>query len=141
MHNPSSLRLTRPDAIKLSALAEDLARLTTNVGVQVELLEEVIDLAHIVPPNDIPADVVTLNSRAVFEDIVTGAQHQITLVLPNELDPAGGSISVISPIGRALLGRAVGDTVEVHVPHGRTRHVRLVDVPFQPEAHARHAPG
>jgi len=141
MNNPSSLRLTRPDAIKLSALAQNLTRLTSNADAHIEQLEEVIALADIVPPDDIPADVVTLNSRAVFEDIVTGMHHQITLVLPNELDPKGGSISVISPIGRALLGRAVGDTVAVDIPHGRTRHVRLLEVPFQPEAHARRAPG
>jgi len=130
--------LTRPDAIRLTALAQNLTRRTTNADAQVEQLEEIIALASIVPPDAIPSDVVTLNSRAVFEDVGTGTHHQITLVLPNELDPAGGSVSVISPIGSALLGRAVGDTVEVHVPHGRTRHVRLVEVPFQPEAHARH---
>lgn len=133
------LRVTQDDAIKLSALAEDLSRFPANLEEQAELLRDVLELAEIVPSDDISPEVVTLNSQVLFEDVATAKSQRVTLVLPGEAEPTAGRISVVSPMGRALLGRQVGDLVEVSVPHGQTRSVRLLEIPYQPEAQAQRA--
>ncbi len=135
MKSQSPLHVTRPDAIKLSALIEHLS---VTRGEQADLLQEVLDYADIVPSTSITAEVVTLNSRVVIEDALTGKATEITLVLPDQFDPAAGRISVVSPMGRALLGRRVGDVVAVQVPQGESREVRLKEIPYQPEAHGIH---
>jgi regulator of nucleoside diphosphate kinase len=135
MKSQSPTHVTRPDAIKLSALIEHLS---VTRGEQADLLQEVLDLADIVPSSSITPEVVTLKSRVEIEDALTGQAREITLVLPDQFDPAAGRISVVSPMGRALLGRRVGDVVEVQVPAGDTRAIRLKAIPYQPEAHGIH---
>ncbi|RPI42952.1 MAG: nucleoside diphosphate kinase regulator [Betaproteobacteria bacterium] len=135
MKTESRLRVTRPDAIKLAALADNLARLPSDLAEQADLLREVIDLAQIVTSDSIPPEVVTLDSEVLFEDAASGKTARITLVLPDAFDSAAGRISVVSPMGRSLLGREVGDEVEVSVPRGEVRRVRVLAIPYQPEAH------
>lgn len=135
MHSSSTVRVTRPDAIKLSRLVE---RLAPTLGEQADLLQEVLDLAEIVPSETIPPEVATLGSQLVIEDRDAAATQRITLVLPHEADAAAGRISVVSPVGRALLGRAVGESVEVRLPNGATRRVDIGAIPYQPEANGIH---
>ena len=89
--------------------------------------------ATIVDPRAIPADVVTMNSEVVYEDLDTGTRRTVRIVYPHKSNVANGNISVLAPIGSALLGLRVGQTIEWSVPHGRKR-VKLVDVRYQPEA-------
>jgi transcription elongation factor GreA len=67
----------------------------------------------------IPRGVVAYGSRVTIADVDSGDETEYRIVFPEEVDAASGAISLSSPIGRALLNKAVGDEVEEHTPSGR----------------------
>lgn len=93
------------------------------------------DLAHaeIVAPNDVPADVSTMNTRVELRDLDNGNRIRFTFVSPAEADIAQGKISVLSPLGTAMLGYRVGDVFEWPALNGKWR-LKVVHVQVQPEA-------
>jgi regulator of nucleoside diphosphate kinase len=97
-------------------------------------LESELERADIVDARDVPPDVVTMNSRVVFEDATTGKTTEVTIVFPQDADLAQGRISVLAPVGTALLGLAEGDSIVWPFPDGSSRCLRVVEVTFQPEA-------
>lgn len=103
-------------------------------GKGLEKLESELVRANVVPRGEIPGDVVTMNSRVVFENETTGERREVTLVYPGNADIDAGRISVLVPIGTALLGLRVGQSIEWVLPGGEKQRYRIVDVPFQPEA-------
>ncbi len=103
-------------------------------GKRFEKLESELVRARVVPREEIPEDVVTMNSRVVFENETTGERREITLVYPGNADIDAGRISVLVPIGTALLGLRVGQSIDWELPGGEKQRYRIVDVPFQPEA-------
>jgi regulator of nucleoside diphosphate kinase len=121
----------------------DLSRLKelVNVGISfkerdrdyLESLRNELDRAHVVEPAAIPRDIVTMNSQVRIEDMDTGDENIYTLVFPSEARIAEKKVSVLAPIGTAMLGCRVGDTVDWSVPAG-TRKVRIKEIPYQPEA-------
>lgn len=96
-------------------------------------LEAELDRAQIVTPNQIPGDVVTMNSQARVRDLNSNDEMVFTLVFPAEADYERGRLSVLAPIGTALLGYRAGDTVEWEVPGG-VRRLKIEQVLYQPEA-------
>jgi regulator of nucleoside diphosphate kinase len=96
-------------------------------------LEEEMKRAHIVSPQEIPSDVVTMNSQVLLCDIDTLETMTYTLVFPKDADIDSGSISVLAPVGTAILGYRQGDIVEWPVPAG-IRRLRIEKVLYQPEA-------
>lgn len=116
---------------------EDLDRLLKLVelpGNRWEMLERELVRATVVPRENIPADVVTMNSRVVFENETTGERREVTLVYPGNSDIDAGKISVLVPVGTALLGLRVGQSIDWELPGGEKQRFRIVKVPFQPEA-------
>jgi regulator of nucleoside diphosphate kinase len=99
-----------------------------------ELLEEELQRATIVEPSRIPANVVTMNSVVSFEDVDTGQRSEVTLVYPSAASGMAGRVSILAPIGSALLGLSVGDSIDWPVPGGRSRHLKVTAVHYQPEA-------
>lgn len=97
-------------------------------------LSSLLDAAEIVPTRSIPDRVVTLYTRAVVSNRDTDARHTLTLCYPQDADPASGFVSVLSPIGMALLGRYVGSTVTYTTPTGATHRLVIEELLFQPEA-------
>lgn len=97
-------------------------------------LAGVLDGADVVPSRAVEADVVTMYSQAQVLDAATGERSTLTLCYPQDADPAAGCVSVLSPVGRALLGLRVGDVAQWATPNGGTQSVRIVALPFQPEA-------
>ena len=97
-------------------------------------LESELERADIVDARDVPPDVVTMNSRVVFEDANTGKTTEVTIVFPQEADLERGRVSVLAPVGTALLGLAQGDSIVWPFPDGSSRCLRVVEVTFQPEA-------
>ncbi len=77
-----------------------------------------LDRAIIVSPDEIPAGVITMDSTVMVEDLTTGMRRQITLVYPTDANPDLGRISVLAPLGTALLGFREGDEVEWRMPGG-----------------------
>ena len=96
-------------------------------------LEEELDHAEVIPPPAMPPDVVTLSSRVRVRDLATGEGFVYTLVLPLDADFARGRISVLAPLGTAILGQRVGDVIEVRAPGG-IRRLRVENILYQPEA-------
>ena len=99
-----------------------------------EALEDELDRAHVVPSENVPGEAVTMNSRILFQDEETGKQRAITVVYPHDADPRQGRISVLAPIGSALLGLSIGQTIEWPLPNGNKRVLRVVRIDYQPEA-------
>ncbi|QRK07071.1 nucleoside diphosphate kinase regulator [Archangium violaceum] len=99
-----------------------------------EMLEQELARAEIMSAQEVPADVVTMNSTVVFEDEETGSRREVTLCYPQDARSDEGRISVLAPIGSALIGLSVGQSIEWPFPGGRTRTLRIVAVPYQPEA-------
>lgn len=81
-----------------------------------------------------PGNVVTMNSRVVFKDEETSESREVSLVYPKDSDPQQGRISVFAPVGAALLGLSVGQTIDWPLPQGRLKRYRVVEVVYQPEA-------
>jgi regulator of nucleoside diphosphate kinase len=80
-----------------------------------------------------------MNSRVQYEDVKTHEQGTVTIVYPADADAVSGRISVLSPVGAALLGEAEGSEVELPLPHGQTRRIRIESVLYQPEAEGDYA--
>ncbi|HOP41263.1 MAG TPA: nucleoside diphosphate kinase regulator [Geobacteraceae bacterium] len=89
--------------------------------------------AKIVDSRDVPPTVVTMNTRLRFLDLDDGSQTEVTLVFPAQANIDEGKISVLSPIGTALLGYAKGDKIEWMVPAG-ARRIQIEDILYQPES-------
>lgn len=128
MSNPPQIHLTQDDADRLFRLVE------SQPGKRFEKLESELLRAKVVPREKIPADVVTMNSRVIFENETTGERREVTLVYPGSADIDAGMISVLVPIGTALLGLRVGQSIDWELPGGASQRYRIVAVPFQPEA-------
>jgi regulator of nucleoside diphosphate kinase len=90
--------------------------------------------ADIVPSRRVAPDVVTVNSIVSFRDQATETVHKVTIVYPQEMSIAERRISVLSPVGRALLGQVVGSTSRVELPDGTYREIRVLELHYQPEA-------
>ena len=97
-------------------------------------LAELIDAAEVVTPQTVAPDVVTMLSRVRVADPAGGAERSLTLCYPPEADAARGFISVLSPLGTALLGLRVGETARWRGADGRETALNLRAIEFQPEA-------
>ena len=135
----SSIWLTAQDYNRLRLLLAELTRQSRSMQAGVDTLEELLDFARVVNPEKVPHNVVTMNSRVLFEDVRTGENGTVTIVYPGDVDPTSGKISVLSPVGAALLGEAEGNEVELPLPHGQVRRIRISNVLYQPEAQGDYA--
>ncbi len=97
-----------------------------------EMLASELEHASVVPSEEIPPDVVTMHSRVLIEDVETGVEVAYTLEFPAAANKLG-RLSILAPIGTALLGYKEGDVIEWPVPKG-VRRVRVLAVLYQPEA-------
>ena len=98
-----------------------------------EALEWELNRATIVDHHEVPADVVTMNSDVVYEDVATKVRREVRVVFPKDADARRGWVSVLAPIGSALLGLRVGQEIEWPLPTG-TKRIRVVEVRDQPDA-------
>lgn len=98
-----------------------------------EDLQAELDRATIVEPQDMPHDVVTMNSTVIFRIDPSGMEFSLTLVYPNDIGDGTGKISVLAPVGSALLGLREGDEIFWPKPGGGSLQVRIKKVVYQPE--------
>lgn len=124
-----SIYITEADKRRLGPLVEALK----NSRDDIRALQTELELANVVRPADIPPDVITMNSKARLRDLDTGEEETYTLVFPDKASIDDGRISVVAPVGTAMLGHRVGDEFEWQVPAGSVRF-RVEDVLYQPEA-------
>lgn len=133
MMNPAPpLTLSTHDARRLESLLHTLPP-----GPAVSRLEEELARGQLVEPADMPPHIVTMNSRVRCVEELTERVHELQLVFPRDADAASGRISVLAPVGSALLGLGVGDSIEWPVPGGRNLRLRVTEVVWQPEANGQ----
>ncbi|HCE91893.1 MAG: nucleoside diphosphate kinase regulator [Burkholderiales bacterium GWA2_64_37] len=131
--------MARKPQIILSSLDVDriealLAAIPASVFPGKADLQAELDRADVVPPEDIPPNVVTMNSTVQFSILETGKGFCLTLVYPRDADGTADRISIFAPVGSALLGLAVGDELAWPGPGGKSMTVRVKDILYQPES-------
>lgn len=102
--------------------------LPSHSGPAGEALAESLDAAKVVPAPELPSSVVSMNSIVEYVEVPGGTIREIILVHPSAADVGAGRVSVLSPVGRALLGRAVGTVCDVTVPGGQKLVVKITGV-------------
>lgn len=122
MRSQDDLIIAQSDYQKLTALLHA----ANNEGV--DLLEEELSRASIVADDQLPKDVVSMNSTVKFTDLDTGYETVITLVFPHDADIEQSKISVLAPIGSALIGLRVGQKIEWPILNGKAKNLKVVSV-------------
>jgi regulator of nucleoside diphosphate kinase len=128
-----AIYITARDAEKLHDLIWKAQRTEYRHSTYLQMLSGELARAVIVEENAVPPDVITMNTEVSLVDIDTGEEMLFTLVFPEEADPIQGKISVLAPIGTAMLGYRVGDDFEWETPDGK-RKFHVEKVIYQPEA-------
>lgn len=99
-----------------------------------QALREEMDRAHVLSPDQVPADLVTMNSTVTCVEEIGGKERVLTLTYPAEADAAQGRVSVFAPVGAALLGLTIGQSIDWTTPDGQPLRLRVVAIKYQPEA-------
>jgi len=120
--------LTRLDHVRLTRLLAQAS------GAVADYLREMLDLNEPVDSKAVAPTVVTMNSRVLLEDSAGGDPACLTVCYPADVDPARGYVSVLSPVGSALLGVRLGELARWQAPDGRQHAARVLGVLYQPEA-------
>jgi regulator of nucleoside diphosphate kinase len=127
------IHITQFDLERLRKLLFDAQSTDYRKSEYLERLQMEINRAEVVLPKDIPSEVVTMNSTVCIEDLDTKEEEIYTLVFPENADLSQGKISILAPVGTAMLGYEVGDSFEWEVPEGK-RRLRVKRILYQPEA-------
>ena len=125
MANSNELLVSARDAEMLAAVLED-RRPHRPDAEAANALADLLMEAQFVPHEHLPADRVAMNSRVTYEEEPGGRRRTVMLVHPAEADAAAGRISVLTPIGRALLGRQPGATIDAGASLGRALSIRIL---------------
>ena len=134
----NNIIITGPDMEKLRHLLDFLRASANQEQQHLVVLEEELDRARMMPPFEVPPDVVTMNSKVRLTDLQNGKKLTYTLVFPRDANFDQGKISILAPVGTAILGYRTGDVIEWKVPAGM-RRLRVEEILHQPEAADRAA--
>lgn len=110
-----------------------LTRLLEHDGADLDALEAELARALVLRPSAVPETVVTMNSEVEYEETETQIRRVVRVVYPRDADAARGRVSVLAPVGSALLGLRVGQSIRWPLPAG-PRTIRVVAIRYQPEA-------
>ena len=124
------ITLSSQDLDRIEAL---LAALPASALAGKAELQAELDRAEVLPPEEMPATVVTMNSTVKFSIMETGKEFCLTLVYPRDMDGSADRISIFAPVGAALLGLSVDDELVWPGPGGKAMTVRVTEIVFQPE--------
>ena len=130
MSTKPPITLSRVDLERIEALLE---RAPAADAATVKALRAELDRAEVVEPTEMPAQIVTMNSTVTFTDDDNGEKLTLTLVYPAAAGTPG-TVSIMAPVGSALLGLKRGQKIDWPTPDGRQRRLRVLDVSYQPEA-------
>ena len=134
MGKETNIYITKPDHERLTKLIEIARERERDTSREyLNSLEEELDRAEVVEQKDIPADVITMRSTVRLKDLATSEELIYRLVFPTEANYDEGKISVLAPVGTAMLGYRRGNVIEWQVPSG-VRRLSVEEVLFQPES-------
>jgi regulator of nucleoside diphosphate kinase len=131
MYRERLAEMRPPIAIDANHLARlsALSSMTSGPMVEVsEYLREELDRAHVLPAEKLRPDIVNLGSHVEFRDEQTGKVREIILVYPVDADIARRRVSVLTPVGTALLGLSVSQTISFHTRTGERRELTVLKV-------------
>lgn len=131
MHRDRIAEMRPPIAIDVNHFARlsALSSLTNAPMMEVcEYLREELDRAHVLPAEKLRPDIVSLGSQVEFRDEQTGKIQEITLVYPLDADITCRRVSVLTPVGAALLGLSVNQTISFHARNGERRELTVLQV-------------
>ena len=126
MANHHELLVSFPDAAALGLMLGERRRHHALEAAAADALADVLMEARLVPGEALPADRVAMNSRVTYEELPGGARRSVVLSYPLDADAAAGRVSVLSPVGMSLLGRAPGAVVAPPMPDGRALRIRVL---------------
>lgn len=126
-----AIKITSTDFDRLDALLE---RPQYRHLPAAEALRQELERAEVVEPEQMPSGVVTMRSVARCVEEGEGREYELTLVYPDEADGAAGRVSVLAPVGTAMLGLSVGQEIDWPGPGGKVLRLRVLAVTYQPEA-------
>lgn len=125
--------ITEFDLQRLQGLIEDMEEFPARDNRYLDELSAELLRAEVVAPQEIPPQVITMNSRVRLQDLDSKVEVEYTLVFPPEANLDHGKISVLAPVGMAMIGYRVGDTITWQVPAG-TKRLKVKKILYQPEA-------
>lgn len=128
-----NITITAMDHEELTYAIAAAGKLSERGRAEMSALRGELNRAEIVAVQDVPPDVITMNSCAELLDLETDERIELTLVFPVDANIEAGKISVLAPLGTAMLGYRVGDEFAWNVPYG-VRRFKVLAVRFQPEA-------
>lgn len=129
MSDKPTITITRLDMQRLEKMLDNL----DDFSPAAEALEQELARATVVGHQEIPAGIVTMNSRAHCREEASGKDYTLTVVYPQDAGKEG-TVSVLAPIGTALLGLSVGQQIDWQTPAGKVIKLTLLNVEYQPEA-------
>ncbi len=135
MVNDSAL-VTNDDMGRLVHLVRTLRQSPFRDQQQLELLDEVLENAEAMASEYVPIDVITMNSHFRVLDLESGKRVRYMLVFPENANASKGRISILAPVGTAVLGRRRGDVVEAKVPEG-SRRLKIEHVLHSPASRTK----
>ncbi len=130
MNSQPDIIISELDYSRIDNLLRTTAGISTNI--KSALLTE-LERAELVAPEQIPANVVTMNSQVKFSVISTGVTFTLKLVYPKDMDDSGNTISILAPVGSAMLGLKEGDEIDWQDGQGGMLQVRIEAIEYQPE--------
>jgi regulator of nucleoside diphosphate kinase len=130
----NELLVSSTDAEALASLVGDRRRTDRLEADAANALADVLMDARMVPHERLPADRVAMNSRVIYREEPGGEPRTVILVHPSDANATEGRISVLSPVGRALLGRKPGAVAATGVPGGRSVTIRVLEAERLAEA-------
>jgi regulator of nucleoside diphosphate kinase len=132
MENLARTLLPEPDARRLTEIAEGIHGGARRDQDGLARLSDALEQAKVVSSEELPPDVVSMHSTVRIADVGTGEESTYTLVYPASADAAARKLSILAPIGLAVLGRREGEEVQPQAPGG-VRRLRILKVEHQPE--------
>lgn len=128
-----TIYITELDMKRLEELVQFASKSDKRKEEYLRELEEELDRAKVVPSEKIPKNVITMNSKVRIKDLDSEEEMIYSLVFPHSADINQNRISILAPIGTALIGYKVGDIIEWKVPGG-VRKLKVEEILYQPEA-------
>lgn len=133
INHSKKIYITDNDMNRLEELLEVANNINCRDNKHLTELARELEKAEVVEAMEIPADVITMNSVVVLQDLETGEEKRFTLVFPRQANIDRNKVSILAPVGTAMLGCSIGHVITWNAPAG-SRKMRVEKILYQPEA-------
>lgn len=131
--NSKKIYITDHDMNRLEELLEVASAVNIRDNKHLEELAKELEKAEVVESTAIPANVITMNSVVLLKDLETGEERRFTLVFPRQANIEQNKVSILAPVGTAMIGCRIGHVIVLNAPAGQ-RKMRVEKILYQPEA-------